>query len=240
MRIAMWSGPRNISTAMMRSFGNRSDTYVCDEPLYAYYLTQREVDHPGIDEVTGAHETDWRKVVDWLTGPIPGGKAVFYQKQMSHHLLPEIDRDWLDRVRNCFLIRDPAAMLRSLSRKMTRPTVADTGLEQQVEVFAMVRERTGTVPPVVDAADILTDPRGILSRLCAAIDLPFDDTMLTWPAGRRETDGVWAKHWYAEVEKTTGFRPYQPRAIEVPAEHRALYEECLGLYRVLHEHRITA
>jgi hypothetical protein len=171
LRIAMWSGPRNISTAMLRSWGNRPDTYVCDEPLYAHYLAVTGIDHPGAQEVIEHHERDWRKVVAWLTGPVPEGKPIFYQKQMTHHLLPEIDRGWLDEVENCFLIRDPREMLTSLALKLERPTLNDTGLVQQVEIFEQVREQTGRVPPVVDSRDVLQDPEGVLTLLCGALGI---------------------------------------------------------------------
>ena len=237
-RIAMWSGPRNISTAMLRSWGNRSDTFVCDEPLYAHYLSVTGVDHPGRDEVIRHHETDWRKTVEWLTAPIPGGKAIFYQKQMAHHLLPQISRDWITRVANCFLIRDPREMLTSLLVHLPRPTLLDTGLPQQVEIFRRVRDDRGRVPPVIDARDVLSHPEGMLRRLCEAVEVEFQPRMLCWPPGRRETDGIWAKHWYAAVERSTGFRPHTPKPDEIPAEYAGLYEECLGHYHELYAHRL--
>jgi hypothetical protein len=238
VRIAMWSGPRNISTAMMRSWGNRPDTYVCDEPLYAHYLIRHPVDHPGVGEVIAHHEQDWRKVVAWLTGPVPDGKTVFYQKQMTHHLLANIDRSWLDSLVNCFLIREPKEMLTSLIHHMPRPTLADTGLPQQVELFQRERERTGRVPPVLDSRDVLENPERILRLLCKAVALNFTAEMLHWPPGRRDTDGVWAKHWYGAVERSTGFRPYQPKNEPVPQEFAELHRDCLDCYELLHAHRL--
>ncbi len=239
LRIAMWSGPRNISTAMMRSWGQRRDTIVCDEPLYAYYLQATGADHPGAAEVLMHHETDWASVVARLTGPIAGGKTVFYQKQMTHHLLPEIDRSWLDQLDNCFLIRDPGEMLTSLIRRLPEPELADTGLPQQVEIFERVRRTRGRVPPVVDAFDVLTDPEGTLKTLCNAVGLEFTDRMLAWPAGSRETDGVWAKHWYDSVEASAGFKPYRPKPEKVPARLERLHRECLEFYRELSPHRLN-
>jgi hypothetical protein len=236
----MWSGPRNISTALLRSWGNRPDTFVCDEPLYAHYLLKTGLDHPGAREVVEHHESDWRTVVGWLTGPVPGGKAVFYQKHMTHHLLPEIDRGWLDGLENCFLIRDPREMITSLARKLRAPTLSDTGLAQQVEIFERVRVRSGRVPPVIDARDVLEDPEGVLGRLCAALGLDFLPEMLSWPQGRRETDGIWARHWYESVEASTGFQPYRPKTGPVPAELEGLYETCLGYYETLSRHRLGA
>jgi hypothetical protein len=240
LRLAMWSGPRNISTAMMRSWGNRPDTFVCDEPLYAHYLSRREVDHPGVREVLEHHERDWRKVVDWLTGPIPEGKGIFYQKHMTHHLLPHIDRGWMERLTHAFLIRDPREMLTSLVRHMARPRLSDTGLPQQVEIFEWVRERTGRIPPVLDAEDVLNRPEIALRSLCAAVGVEFSSCMLRWPPGPRPTDGVWARHWYKSVETSTGFRPYRPKPDPVPEGMEEIHSECQALYRVLHVHRLGA
>jgi hypothetical protein len=240
LRIAMWSGPRNISTALMRSWGNRPDTSVCDEPLYAHYLLRTGVAHPGAEEVIRHHETDWRKVVAELTGAVPDGRAISYQKHMAHHLLSEIDRGWLDRVTNAFLIRDPREVLTSLVRVLPRPSLADTGLPQQVEIFRWVRDRTGAVPPVVDARDVLEDPRGTLGRLCEALGVAFLEAMLSWPPGRRPTDGIWAKHWYDAVERSTTFGPYVPKPDPVPDHLAGLYEECVALYESLHRHRLRA
>jgi hypothetical protein len=236
----MWSGPRNISTAMMRAWGNRDDTFVCDEPLYAYYLTRHPVAHPGVDEVLAHHETDCLRVVAWLTGPIPEGKTVFYQKQMTHHLLPEIDRGWLADLDHCFLIRDPREMLASLLVHMPEPSIADTGLPQQWEIFEYVRRQTGEVPPVIDARDVLEQPEPMLRTLCARLGLRFSERMLHWAPGRRATDGIWAKHWYASVEQSTGFQPYRPKRGPVPPEYERVAAEAVAYYQKLYAHRITA
>lgn len=239
LRIAMWSGPRNISTAMMRSWGNRADTFVCDEPLYAYYLRENPgLDHPGRDEVVQYHDADWRTVTAWLTGPIPGGKAVFYQKHMAHHLLNGISRAWLDAVTNCFLIRKPSEMLTSLIRKLPNPKVSDTGLPQQIELLRYVQAQTGANPPIIDARDILTRPREMLELLCDAVGAPFSELMLSWPAGRRDTDGIWAKHWYATVERSTGFEPYKPKEESVPREFGGLLSDCDRFYAELYDQRL--
>src|SRR5262245_55959604 len=162
LRVAMWSGPRNISTAMMRSWGNRDDCAVVDEPLYAAYLAATGKPHPGAEEVIAAGETDWRKVVADLTdGPLPGA-AVCYQKHMTHHLLPEMDRVWLGKLTNCFLIRNPKEVLASYVKVIDAPTLADTGFSQQAEIFDWVRDHTGRIPLVVDSADVLRNPRRTL------------------------------------------------------------------------------
>ncbi len=238
VRIAMWSGPRNISTAMLRSWGNRADTYVCDEPLYAHYLLRTRIDHPGREEVIANHEPDWRRVVDWLTGPVPEGKAVFYQKHMSHHLLPDIGRDWLDKLTHCFLIRDPHEMLTSLIKHLPEPTLQDTGLPQQIEIVRFVRDHAGLMPPIVDARDALENPRQVLGLLCDALGVEFSETMLTWPPGRRKTDGIWARHWYDAVEKSTGFQPYKPKNEKLPAEFGGLLGKCVECYEELYSQRL--
>jgi hypothetical protein len=237
-RIAMWSGPRNISTALLRSWGNRPDTFVCDEPLYSFYLLRTGAPHPGADEVIRHHENDWHKVTAWLTGDVPEGKAIFYQKHMTHHLLPEIDRGWLDRVTNAFLIREPREMITSLACVLAAPGLEDTGLPQQLEIFSRTRQRLGRVPPVIDARDVLTDPPRLLRLLCGALDVDFTEAMLSWPPGPRATDGIWAKYWYDAVLRSTYFQPYQPKNDPVPPHVAGLLEQAEEIYRQLHEHRL--
>jgi len=237
-RIAMWSGPRNISTALLRSWGNRADTAVWDEPLYAHYLTQRTPDHPGVDEVVAVHETDWRKVVAHMLGPVPDGRTIFYQKHMAHHMLPHIEDTWLAKLSNAFLIREPAEVLLSMSKTMRVVTLLDTGFPDQSRLFERVRELTGAVPPVVDAKDIGTDAEGTLRVLCDALSVPFDPAMLSWPAGPRPSDGVWARHWYAGVNTSTGFRPWRAPSEPLPGRVRPLLEELIGLYEALRRHRL--
>lgn len=234
----MWSGPRNISTAMMRAWSNRPDTFVCDEPLYAHYLARTGMPHPGADEVIRCHETDWRKVVDHLTGPIPEGKSIYYQKQMTHHLLPEIELDWLEHVTSAFLIREPREVITSFIRIAGIPTLTDTGYPQQLDIYQRVTGRTGTTPPVIDARDVLENPRRMLGLLCDALDVEFTDAMLSWPTGERSTDGVWAKHWYDAVVKTTTFGPYKPKNEPVPAELSDVLEQAEAIYQQLYDARL--
>lgn len=229
----MWSGPRNVSTALMRSFGARPDTMVVDEPLYAHYLAVTGLDHPGRAAVLASQPTRWEAVAAELTGPAPGGRAVFYQKHMAHHLLPGVGRQWIGRLRNAFLIRDPAHVVASYAKVRGEPTLADLGYPQQVEIFQAYGG------PVVDAADLLRDPAGVLARLCAALGIGFDRAMLSWRPGRRSTDGVWAEHWYAAVESSTGFAPHDPRPAEVPARLRELVERARPYYDELATARLT-
>jgi hypothetical protein len=205
IRIAMWSGPRNISTAMMRAFENRPDTGVVDEPFYAAYLKLTGVDHPMRAEVLEHYSSDWRKIVEELVGPAPGGRPIFYQKHMTHHMVPEIGRDWIMRCRNAFLIRAPEAVLASYSARRADVTLADIGFVEQRELFEREADRLGIAPPVIDGEDVLADPRAALTALCAALGIGFSDHMLQWPVGRRATDGIWAPIWYDAVERSTGF-----------------------------------
>lgn len=243
-RIAMWSGPRNISTAMMRAFENRADTVVWDEPFYAYYLQSTGLDHPMRDAVIAAGEAeDWRKVAHGCTAAPLGtnrhgnAASVQYQKHMTHHMLPEIDLGWMADVTNAFLIRAPEAVLASYHDRHTQIELRDVGFREQAELFDRVAQATGTAPVVMESDDILADPEGALRRLCAGLGIPFDPAMLSWPAGKRESDGVWAAHWYKSVEASTGLaRPRPPRPL--PAHLRPLAEACRPFYDRLAEYRI--
>lgn len=234
----MWSGPRNISTALMRSWGSRSDTFVTDEPLYAHYLKHTGLQHPGREATLAVHETDWRKITEWLIGPIPGDKPIWYQKHMAHHLVDDVGLDWLDDVTHAFLIREPSAMLVSLTEFLPKPTLADTGLPQQLAVFERVRADLGIDPPVIDGNDILRDPRSALTALCTALGQRFEPAMLAWKQGLRDTDGAWAPEWYTKVANTTGFGPPRDEVVDVPAALQGLYDECLDIYRRLHASRL--
>ncbi len=223
---------------MMRAWGNRADTFVIDEPFYAYYLNATGKEHPGAEEVIASGKTDWRKVVAQLTGSIPNDKRIFFQKQMAHHLLPEVDREWLSAVTNCFLIRDPREVIASYIKKREDPELPDLGFMQQAEIFDFVRGETTSVPPVVDAKDVLENPERILRLLCEAIGVDFSHSMLSWPPGLRETDGIWAKHWYGEVAKTTSFQPYHSSDGKVPAHLREIHDRCRECYLRLYEYRL--
>jgi Sulfotransferase domain len=227
-RIAMWSGPRTLSTALMRSFGNRPDTIVVDEPLYGYYLAETGIGHPGRDEILRSMPTSWLEVVEQLTsGPLPSGRTVYYQKHMTHHLLPEVDRSRLAGLRHAFLIRDPRRLLASYARVRHTPTLADLGLEQQVEIYRLFGG------PVIDAAGLAARPQQTLEALCGVLRIEFDPAMLSWPAGPRPTDGVWAKHWYERVWASTGFGPVHESSSampELPRELEGLAARCQPYY----------
>jgi len=223
---------------MMRAWGSRADTFVIDEPFYAFYLRATGKKHPYADEVIASGDTDWRRVIARLTGPIPNGKPVFFQKQMAHHLLPEVNREWLGAVTNCFLIRDPREVISSYTKKREDPALQDLGFAQQVEIFDLIKTRVKATPPVLDARDVLENPERMLRLLCDALGIEFSESMLSWSPGLRETDGIWARHWYGEVAKTTSFQPYHPKEFNVPDHLREIHERCRVLYEKLYEYRL--
>ena len=236
LRIAAWSGPRNISTAMMRAWENRGDCAVSDEPLYAHYLAATQLDHPGRDEVIEAGDTDWRRVATALTGPVPGGQPVWYQKHMTHHLLPGMDTAWVHGLTNVFLIRDPLFVVASYIQSRASVVADDIGLLQQGRLFDQVAQRLGHAPPVIDAELFMRDPRGHLLRLCNALGLPFTERMLAWPAGPRDSDGVWAPHWYAAVLRSTGFEPARERQVSLDSAAQHAADACRPAYEALLQH----
>ena len=238
IRVAMWSGPRNISTAMMRSWENRSDTFVIDEPFYAHYLSRNNIEHPGRDEVLLNGEIDSAKVSHGLVNDISDSHKIYYQKHMTHHLLDSVNRDWIEKVINCFLIRNPKDMIISYSKIHSEITSDLLGLEQQKEIFDYVRQLTGKTPPIIDSKDVLINPEYILSKFCEIIGVNFSNEMLNWPKGTRDTDGVWGKYWYDGVINSTGFNQYVSKNQEVPDKYKAIYEDSLKLYEDLHYLRI--
>ncbi len=236
----MWSGPRNISTALMRAWENRVDCAVVDEPFYAHYLVRTGIDHPGRDQVIASQPNEWPPVAEMLVGPAPGNANIYYQKQMAHHLFPDMEGPWLDALSHAFLIRDPAEMVASYARSREAVTAPDLGLHRQVEIWRMVSERTGRDAPIVDGRDVLLDPEGMLRVLCEALDVAFDDSMLSWPAGARDTDGVWAPYWYANVQDSTGFIPYQPKELNLAPALQAIADECQEPYAFLQARRLRS
>ncbi len=230
--LAVWSGPRNISTALMRSWENREDTRVVDEPLYAWYLAETGLDHPGRDEVIAAGETDWQRVVADLTAPVRAG--VYYQKHMAHHLLPQLPRTWISELTNVLLIRDPDEVAASYVRSRAHVEAPDLGLLQEAELY----DQLGAGTPVVDAADFLRDPEAHLRWLCGLVGVPFTAAMLRWPAGPRASDGVWAPYWYDAVLASTGFEPYRRRDVALDGPAREAADACRPAYERLHAARV--
>lgn len=233
LRIAMWSGPRNISTAMMRSWENRADCTVVDEPFYAAYLADTGLDHPMREQILLAQCTDYGRVVEELT-TCPVGTPLYYQKHMTHHIPRGMGMRWCAGLGHCFLIRDPVEVIASYVQKMPHIDADAIGIERQAELFDEIATITGRPPAVIDSNDVLRDPAAVLGQLCAYLDVAFDEqAMLHWPAGRRVSDGAWASHWYHKVEQSTGFDEYRPGKLQLAQEHRALADAMHPVYERL-------
>ncbi len=229
MRIAMWSGPRNLSTAMMYAFGARSDCAVVDEPFYAAYLAQTGLEHPMRDEILDRQPQEAEIVAKALLGPIPGAKPHFYQKHMTQHMIPGIPRDWMQEVTNVFLIRHPARVIASFVSKYDAVGLEDIGFRQQAELFKLVQS-WGQRPVVINSHDIREAPAEKLEQLCDAIGLPFSPEMLKWPRGGHKDDGVWARHWYGAVWNSTGFAGPEGPLPEVPDALKPVLDQAMGYY----------
>ncbi len=244
IRVAMWSGPRNISTAMMRAWENRPDTVVVDEPLYAAYLHSTGIDHPAREQVIASQPTDPDEVVRALA--TDDSAPVHYAKHMTHHLTEDLSLDWVTGFRNVLLIRDPAEVVASYVRSRESCEPEDIGLLQQVRLLEVLDGAAhgatdGTIsggPPIIDAGDFLRDPEGYLRWLCDWLGIDFSERMLHWPAGPRESDGVWAPHWYAAVERSTGFEQWRPRAVDLDAHDAGVAQACRPAYDLLHARRL--
>lgn len=229
-RIAMWSGPRTISTALMRSWENRPDCRVVDEPFYACYLSETGLEHPCREQILKAQRADREWVIQQLTDVAPA-MDYFYQKHMSHHIPRAMDMRWSTHMRHCFLIRNPAEVIASYLDKMPWVSEDTLGIVRQSELFEEIEVLTGERPVVIDSNDVLRDPCSVLRQLCEQLEVPFlEECMLNWPAGKRDSDGVWAPHWYKNVEESTGFASYSPRQFQLSPEHRVLAEKMQGYY----------
>lgn len=238
-RIAMWSGPRNVSTALMRSWENRADTFVTDEPFYAFYLANTDVDHPGREEIIADQSTDWIEVVRDCTTLVKHDATVHYQKHMTQHMLDNIGLEWLDNVNNIFLLRSPAEVVSSFSKVMPNLTPSDLGFEQQHRLYQHVKNHIDSNPLIINSKDLLLDPQKVLTAICNRCGISFDENMLSWPAGTRDSDGIWARHWYANVERSTGFAPYSERAINLDDAQQAIVERCQPYYAELQQRAAT-
>jgi len=231
-RIAMWSGPRNLSTAMMYSFAARGDTRVVDEPFYAAYLAQTGADHPLQSDVLNAQPTDPKTVIKSLTSPV--SEPIFYQKHMTHHMLPDWSMNWIGQVSNVFLIRHPTRVIASYARKRERPTLDDIGFAQQVRIIESVKD-----PIVLDSSDIRANPSRMLQKLCAAIGVPWTENMLHWPSGGHPNDGVWASHWYGAVHRSTGFDGPEGPLPDLNGQFAELAEQAIPYFERMSALKIT-
>jgi len=237
MRIAMWSGPRNLSTAMMYSFGSRTDCSVVDEPFYGAYLAMTGLDHPMRSEIIETCETDPQRVIEGLIGSNKGNLPHFYQKHMTQHMIAGIDRGWMKQVKNVFLIRHPARVIASYVKKREMPLLADLGLQEQMELYDLAVS-FGQVPPVIDSVDVRKNPKRALTALCDAIGIPFDARMLSWPAGGHKDDGIWAQHWYGAVHESTGFAGTEGPLPELPDQYLPLLQQALPYYQAMASKRV--
>ncbi len=235
--IVMWSGPRNLSTAMMRSFGSRADTSVVDEPFYAAYLAATGLDHPMRKEIIAAGETDWRRAAaDCAREPVD--PPIRYEKHMTHHMGEGFGLDWMRGAAIAFLIRDPASVAASYAAKRQEVTAADLGSERQAEIFDIVAQMQGAPPPVIDADDVRAAPEAVLTKLCAALGIDFDPAMLSWPPGPRATDGIWGAHWYGAVNASTGFALPDPARPALPPQLAEIADAAHPFYERLARYKI--
>ena len=236
MIINMWSGPRNISTALMRSFENRDDTEVWDEPFYAYYLFETKKKHPMHQEIIEKYETDLAKLI-YKIKKTESKDGVFYLKQMTHHMLPSIPMEWSLNHKNCLLIRNPKEVINSYSQKNEILNIQDIGFYQQFEIYNFFLKHK--VPcPIIDSKDILINPEKSLKVLCDILGIKFSSKMISWPEGKRETDGIWESHWYQNVQQSTEFTPYHEKDITIPNLYENLLSECMDIYQELNKSKI--
>ncbi len=236
--LAMWSGPRNLSTAMMRAFENRNDTEVLDEPFYAHYLSVTGLDHPGRDMIIDSQSTNWNAVVDMCTNSNLQERPIWYQKHMAQHNLEGCDISWIKDVQNCLLIRDPKYVIASYGKKFPIDDERLLGYVQQAEIIEFLEKENGVTPPIIDADDILKDPALMLKKLCEKIGIDYSPMMLSWPKGPRKSDGIWAPYWYEGVQDSTGFQPYAYRKIILDDDLNDIYDNCMKYYDAIHKKRI--
>ena len=238
-KIAMWSGPRNISTALMRSFENRPDTTVIDEPFYAFFLNHTKIKHPIYKEVIEKYDTSWDNISDMLIGTNPNNKNIWYQKLMTHHWVNNESLDWTENIINCFLIRHPKKVIISYLKIHKDITLDLIGLPQQLYIFKKIMNKTNKIPLVISSEDILKNPKLMMKKLCILLEIPFLEQMLDWPKGERKSDGIWGEHWYKNVIKTTSFA--KPEQIEEPFPDnlKVLLNECMDYYKEIERYKIT-
>ena len=232
----MWSGPRNLSTALMRSFENRNDTKVIDEPFYAYYLKKTQLDHPMKSEIINYYPTSQMQILKQITFQTQNNQ-IFYQKHMTHHIIKNTRLDWLNKGYNCFLIRHPAKVINSYIKKNNLLSIDDIGFKKQFEIFNMIK-KDKIKYLVVNADTILQDPLKTLKKLCKILKIRFTKKMLSWPTGKRSSDGIWSTVWYKNVELSNTFSKYKKEKYYIPKKYNDIYEESLKYYNEMNQYSI--
>ncbi len=236
----MWSGPRNISTALMRSFENRHDTYVIDEPFYGYYLKETNKKHPLKNEIIKKYPNNEKDIIKMITTSSNSNKLIFYQKHMTHHILEKTSLKWISKGINCFLIRDPAEVINSYIKKNKLYDISEIGFPSQLKIFKKAYELDKDTI-VINVKDLMNNPKKIISRLCKKLKIPYDDKMLKWPKGERDTDGIWSKVWYENVINSTGFKKNKTQTskkINLPDEYQKIHKESLQIYNYMNKYKI--
>ena len=232
MIVACWSGPRNISTALMRSWSSRTDTFITDEPFYAYYLKETKLEHPMYKEIINEYSSNYNKIVDYLIGEIPNNKKIWYQKHMAHHILDLNNIKWISNCQNCILLRDPKEVISSFTQKNKLNSVEELGYPQQYEIIKFLKKNNKSFF-IIDSSELLKNPEKILSDWCKKINIYFDQSMLEWGKGNHINDGIWWKSWYDNVIKTTGFKKYEKKDLAIENQYDSIYNESMEYYNYL-------
>ena len=234
MIIACWSGPRNISTALMRSWSSRKDTFVTDEPFYSYYLKEKKLKHPLYKEIINMYSSNYEEVVDYLVGKVPNYKKIWYQKHMAHHILDLNEIEWISNCNNCILIRHPEEVISSFTKKNKLKSVEELGYPQQYEIIKFLKKMNKTFI-IIDSKELLMNPEKLLSDWCSKINIKFYKSMLKWEKGNHINDGIWWESWYDNVIKTTGFDKYEKKDINIENKYDSIYNESMKYYSYLKE-----
>ena len=234
MIVACWSGPRNISTALMRSWSSRSDTFVTDEPFYAYYLSETKLKHPMQMEIINKYSTDYKKIVSYLNSKTPDGKKIWYQKHMAHHILNLNDIEWITNFENCILLRHPKEVISSYSNKNKLNSFEELGYRQQYEIIKLLKKKNKSFI-IIDSSELLQNPAKVLDAWCKKINIKYEQSMLNWEEGNHINDGIWWKSWYDNVIKTTGFQKYKKKDINIESEYDSIYNESMKYYTYIKE-----
>ena len=237
-KIAMWSGPRNMSTVLMRSFSSRPDCKVVDEPFYAAYLLATGAKHPLRDSIIESQSTN-AKIISKECIEGNSSKKIEYQKHMTHHMIKAFDRSFIYKLSNVFLIRSPEKVVKSLGLKLQNYQLKDTGFPQQLELFQMIADKQGFAPPVINADDLCNHPKNGLKALCISLGIEYFESMLRWSKGPHENDGVWGQYWYRSVNESTGFEKTNKKILPSTSAEKKLIEKATPSYETISNYKIS-